>query len=584
MQEKKWRIAQPDPRLARELAQSINVSTLVGQLLINRGVKDKVQSEIFFHPNLNGLSKPVQTKGIEQALVRLNQALRQNEKMLIYGDYDVDGITATVLLVNLFKLFGRSVDYYIPHRIEEGYSLNRRALEQFAKDGVQLLITVDCGICNVDEVAYARQLGMDVIITDHHEPQTKLPQATAVINPKVDATGASASGTVFSGLAGVGVAFKLVWAFTQQFSPEKKASKDFHDFLMDAMALVALGTIADVAPLIGENRILVTYGLDALRHTRLKGLKALLAQCGLDNRSLTTENIAFRIAPRLNAAGRMDTAHLSAELLLTSSESRGQEIVEELEHANRERQRLERRILKAAEDKFLNECDPEDEFMIVLANKNWHPGVIGIVASRLAEKFYRPFALIALRNGQGKGSARSIPDFHLYNALYQCRDLFDSFGGHAAAAGFEIKPRLIPKLKETLNNYIKQNIKQDEFVPSLSVDAAIPLSELNKKLVKEFSRLAPFGSGNPEPILVSNKVLLAGTPSLMGSNEEHLSFYVTQDKKISYRVVAFKQAELIDRISETTKANKSFSIAYTPRINSWRNKETVELFLKDIRF
>lgn len=584
MQDKKWRIAKSEPRLARELAQAIDVSSLIGQLLVNRGIKNAVEGKLFLQPALSGLNDPTRLKGIDQALTRLDQALRQNEKILIYGDYDVDGITATVLLINLFKLIGRSVNYYIPHRIEEGYSLNRQALEQFARDNVQLLITVDCGICDAEEVAYAQKLGMDVIITDHHEPQARLPQATAVINPKVRTAETSSTEPIFTNLAGVGVAFKLAWAFTQRFSAEKKGSKDFHDFLMDAMALVTLGTIADVVPLVSENRILVSYGLDALRHTRLKGLKALLAQCGLDNRPLTADKIAFRIAPRLNAAGRMDTARLSTELLLTSSESRIQEIVEQLEQSNRERQKLERRILETARNKLLEEFDPEEEFMIVLADKNWHPGVIGIVASRLAEEFYRPVALIALRNGQGKGSARSIPDFHLYNALCQCRDLFDAFGGHAAAAGFEIKPRLVPKLKEALNNYIKQTIKQEDFVPTLDVDATIPLTELNKKVVKEFNRLAPFGSGNPEPILVSNKVRLAGTPRLMGNNEDHLSFYVTQDKKVSFRVVAFKQAELIDRISGTSESNQSFSIVYTPRINLWEGRESIELFLKDIRF
>jgi single-stranded-DNA-specific exonuclease len=584
MQDKKWCLAKTEPRLARELAQALGVSPLVGQLLINRGIKDAVQGTLFLQPALNGLNDPAQLNGINQALTRLNQALRQNEKILIYGDYDVDGITATVLLVNLFKLIDRSVSYYIPHRLEEGYSLNHQALDKFAREDVKLLITVDCGICDCEEIAYAKKLGMDIIITDHHEPREMLPQAEAVVNPKMSLSETAPVHPAFIDLAGVGVAFKLVWAFSQQFSPIKKNSKEFHDFLMDAMALVALGTIADVAPLVNENRIFVVYGLEALRYTRLKGLRVLLEQCGLGKRPLNAEDIAFRIAPRLNAAGRMNSARLSAELLLSSAESRIQEIVKELETANHERQRLEGKILQEARDKLLEEFDPEEEFMIVLTDKNWHPGVIGIVASRLAEEFYRPVALITSWNGRGRGSARSIPDFHLYGALAQCRDLFSSFGGHAAAAGFEIEPDLIPKLKMQLNAYLKQSIKPEDFVPSLLLDAEMPLTEITKKLVSDFNRLTPFGAGAPEPLLASTRVRVAGVPRLMGNKEEHLSFYVTQDKTVSFRVVAFKQAGLIEKLTRTTKSNQSFSIAYTPRINVWEGQESIELLLKDIHF
>lgn len=579
MQDKKWCIAKSEPHLARELAQVLGISPLIGQLLVNRGIRTASAGALYLTPSLNGLNDPYQISGMEQALDRLDQALHRKEKILVYGDYDTDGITATVLLVNLFRLIDYPVSHYIPHRIEEGYGLNHAALDKFAHSGVQLLITVDCGIVNFAEIDYARKLGIDVIITDHHEPQAELPQAVAVVNPKIGVIGTSTAN-----LAGVGVVFKLVWAFTQRFSPVRKNSKDFHDFLLDAMALTALGTVADVAPLVNENRVLVTYGLEALRHTRLKGLKALLVRCGLDKRLIQADDIAFRVAPRLNAPGRLDSARLSTDLLLTPAEPMIQEIVKELEESNRERQRLESKILGEARDKLLEEFDPEEEFMVVLADKAWHPGVIGIVASRLAEEFYSPVVLIALRDGQGKGSARSIPQFHLYRTLAQCRDLFDSFGGHAAAAGFEIETALIPELKERLNTYLKQSVKREDFVPTLFIDATIPLTEINKKLVKEIERLTPFGAGAPEPLLASAGVRLAGVPRLMGNKEEHLSFYVTQDNLLSHRVVGFKQAELIEEITRTTKSDHPFSIAYTPRINNWRDEESVELYLKDIQF
>ncbi|MBI4712060.1 MAG: single-stranded-DNA-specific exonuclease RecJ [Planctomycetes bacterium] len=571
---------------ADSLAQALRISPVTTQILINRGISSPAGIKSFLNPDLNSLIDPYKIPGIASAVERINQAIRNKEKIFIYGDYDVDGITSVCLLVKLFKLFGVNANYYIPHRLEENYGLNCAAIDEIAKQGAKLIITVDCGISSIDEVTYAGKLGIDVIITDHHQPDAadKLPEAAAVINPKLP--GGPSECSI---LAGVGVAFKLAWALTSQLSDADKAKRQFHDFLMDAMTLTAVGTVADVAPLIGENRVFTYYGLESLKRTNIGGLKALMETSGVTESDLKAYHIAYRIAPRLNAGGRLANAYSSAELLLIDSQPRITELADYLEETNRQRQKIETKILDEARQ-MVKKMDLDTNFMIVLSSESWHPGVVGIVASRVAREFHRPAVLISLDNQNGKrigrGSARSIPNFHLYDALNNCRHLLASFGGHERAAGLEIEIDRIPEFTALIQEQTRQYLKDEKINPALVIDAEVDFAAINDKLVNEIERLAPFGEGNPEPVLVSHNLTLAGTPRLMGRNSEHLSFFVTTHHKDTktikaFRVIAYKFGNRIELIQKM--ANRKISIVYTLKMNRWRGQDNIELELKDIK-
>lgn len=597
MKQTKWCFVQTDSALAAKLSTQIGLHPLIAQLLVNRGVKDPEQARVFLKPDLAQLTDPFLLPGMDIALKRIDTALRNNEKIVIYGDYDVDGITGTVLLINLFKLINRQVDFYIPHRLEEGYGLNCPSLDQLAQAGTKLIITVDCGISSVTEVAHAKELGMDIIITDHHEPPDILPEAVALINPKLN----TASGQ-FAELAGIGVAFKLVWAFTQRLSPQIKTSPEFQDFLIDAMSLTAIGTLADVVPLIRENRVLAIYGLQLLKNTTMPGLRALMERSGVKRQSIQPWDVGFRIGPRLNASGRLASARLSVELLTAQSDKRVATLVDTLEKANQKRQRIEARILKSAREKINTEIDLVNELVIVLANQNWHQGVIGIVASKLADEFHRPVVLLSLDSTPARGSARSTPQFHLYNALKSCRKLLQALGGHAYAAGLEIEPSRIPEFKQALNQYACQIIKPEDLTPHLTIDQEIPLEMLTKNLVRQIGQLAPFGKGNPEPVLASSNLSIAGTPRLLGANEDHLSFFVKPSSvtlrpgkysetwakdnpgNTAFKVMAYRRSDDLAEILKISQAkNGKINIAYTPELNVWQGKESVVLTLKDYK-
>ena len=575
MLSKKWYYSPSDYKLQRILSDSLGFSPVTAQLLINRGVRTVADAKQFLQPQLSSLSDPLEMAGMKKACQRIDQALQKNEKIIIYGDYDVDGVVGTVLLVNLFKLMGRSVDFYIPHRIEEGYSLNRQAIDKFIKDKVDLVVTVDCGVSSIDEVTYAQKQGLDIIVTDHHRCGAKLPEAVAVINPMI-----ATAGNEVRPLSGVAVAFKLVWAITQGFSSAKKSSREFHDFLMESMSLVALGTIADVTPLTFENRILTSYGLQSLAQTKIPGLKALMEQCRLRGTNIITSDISFRIAPRLNAGGRLGSARMCVELFLSSSEQRIEEIINDLEGANRRRQKIQKEILKDVQMRVEVECDLEREKVIVLAGKDWHPGVIGIVAARIAEEYYRPTFLISVMGESGKGSGRSIPSFHLYDALAGCQELLISFGGHAYAAGVEIDQKMVPRLKEKLDQQARKQLSPEDLIPTLGIDAEIPFVAINRPLLGEIAHLAPFGESNPEPVFSTSKIEVAGTPKLMGRNNNDLAFFAKQQNQ-TFRAVGFRMGGLMDALLNSE--GKDISIVYNLKLNRWRGEESIELILKDVK-
>jgi len=570
----KWVLQPGDPNTARRIAASSGISPIIAQVLVNRGITDLAQAKEFLEPKLESLHDPSLLSGIDRATERIAQAVRRQQKMLVYGDYDVDGMCATAMLLALFDIFHAKADYYLPHRLEEGYGLNAEAIRSIADSGVELMITVDCGVTAVEEAALLRRLGIDLIITDHHEPKHELPEAAAVIDPKIPGDSYPCPN-----LSGTGVAFKLAWNVAREFSRGPRVDPEFRDFIVDATALVAVATISDVVPLLGENRALTCYGLKALQHTKLPGLRALIGTAGLEGKTVSSQDVAWRIGPRLNAAGRLGEAELSVELLSTGSWEEAQQLAECLEESNRRRQETQRRILASARELLAGEFSPERDLGIVLAQPSWHNGVIGIVAGRLADEYHRPSVVISLDGDIGHGSARSVPEVNLFRVLEECEDTLTSYGGHAQAAGLVIRREELAEFKRCFNEAIRHATGGVPMVPTLKVDAEVPLDKLDRRLVRDIEALAPFGEGNREPVFVAQNVRVAGTPRRVGSDGQHLSFYARQDSA-SLKAIGFGLGSLADTIGS---GRKMCSIAYVPFISTYDDAGSIELRIIDIR-
>ena len=574
MTERRWILAPRDSGLEERLANGLHISPVLAQLLINRDVRDVESGRAFLQPQLSGLHDPWLLPDMERASDRIRDAIRSGEKIVIYGDYDVDGISATALLLRCLKMAGANVEYYLPDRIEEGYGLNLKAVEKIIADGVQLIVTVDCGVGAMAEADLARSRGVDLIITDHHEPGHQLPNAFALVNPKIPT-----SRYPFKGLAGVGIAFKLAWALGKSFSAGAKVSEEFKDFLLDAVGLAALGTVADVVPLRDENRVLVKYGLGALEESAAPGIRALIELANLGDRPLDPYVVGFRLAPRLNAAGRLGDAKRSVELLTTESTERAKKIAEELDRENVRRQEIQRKIVDTVRRRIEEEFAGRPPHAIVLADEGWHVGVIGIVASKIAEEFNRPTVLISWDGDVGHGSGRSIENFHLYNALDRCAGMLLSFGGHAQAAGVRLERRNFPKFQEALVEFAQASLTPDDLVPTLHVDGEVMLAMLSRPLVKEIEMLAPLGDGNPAPVLAVSGVTVAGEIRRMGAEGKHISFFARQGDT-SLRAVGFDKAHLAPALSQP---GRLWSIAFAPKINRWNDREDVEMSIEDVK-
>ncbi len=569
----RWLLPRTDPGLSCSLSRELGLSPVTAQVLVNRGVHDGDSARAFLNPQLNDLADPDLLPGIDAAVERILGAVRNREKVLVYGDYDVDGTAATALLVKFFRLLSLDVEYYVPHRIQEGYGLNMAAIAEFKRRGRSLVVTVDCGVSAVAESDYARAEGIDLIVTDHHEPGEQIARACAVVDPKL-----TGSLYPFRDLAGVGVAFKLAWAVAKRFSNGEKMGAEFRTFLLHSLGLVALGTVADVVPLTGENRVLVRHGLRALGSSSGPGLRALMDCARIKNTHLRAADVAYGLGPRLNAAGRMAEAGLAVELMITDDEATALEIAQKLNRHNIDRQKLQNDIFQHAREMLLMRPDFESVRAIVLSHDSWHPGVIGIVASKLVDEFARPAVLIAIDGAVGKGSARSVPGFHLFNALDGLRHRMISFGGHAGAAGFRIAVEHIPELSEHLNT-VAASEAAELFGPSIEVDAEVGLGDLSERLVSELEQLAPHGQANREPLFVVRGLTIAGKPRLMGMKGQHVSFYVSNGT-ISHRAVTFGNgAGLYDQI---IAGARNCSLVFSPRIDTWNGSGEMELRIKDI--
>ncbi len=571
----RWLLPEPDSDLLGRLTKELNIAPPTAQVLINRGVTDPEQGRVFLRPLLNDLADPGLLPGMAAAVERIYQAAHNKEKILVYGDYDVDGTSATALLVRFFRLIGLDVEYYVPHRIEEGYGLNLEALSEFKRRGITLVVTVDCGVSAIAEAEHAQAEGIDLIITDHHEPGGQVATACSVIDPKL-----TGSLYPFRDLSGVGVAFKFAWAVAKHFSDGQKMSDPFRKFLLDSLGLVALGTVADIVPLRGENRVFARYGLQALGMQSGPGLRALIHCARIRSIRLTPRDIAYGLAPRLNAAGRMAEAGLAIELMLTDDAERGEAIARELEKHNVERRKLQKEMFEHAREMLLQQPDFDSSRVAVLAHDSWHPGVIGIVASKLVEEFHRPAALVALDGGVGKGSARSVPGFDLFQALEGFADRLMAFGGHAAAAGFLIAADQVGPLREHLNSAL---VAADPamFLPSLDVDAEIRLGDLTEPFVEELKMLEPHGQGNARPLFLVRGLKIAGQPRLLGTDGRHVSFFLS-DGETGYRAVGFYMGDaLYDRI---IAGERDCSVVAATAFDTWNGTGQIELHLKDVEF
>lgn len=555
-----WRIKVEGGAEAKKFASALGISALTGRVLLARNIKNQKEALSFLNPAIEHLHDPFLLKDMDRAVLRIKRAIKNKEKMLVYGDYDVDGITSVALLLSVLEKLGGRATYHIPNRLVDGYGLGDDIIERCKREGIKLIITVDCGTTDVEEVKKFRKEGIDIIITDHHQPlEGKLPSAYALVNPHREDCGYP-----FKELSGVGVAYKLACAISHE-----ALNLDEH------LDLVSLGSVGDVVSLVGENRVLVKHGLKKLTNTKRLGLRALIKVSGLDRQEeITCMHAGFILGPRINAIGRLGSAKDSLRLLLSCHELEAYHLAQQLADENRARQRLEQQILKEALDRIEREVNFKEDRVIVLDDASWHPGVIGIVASRITERYHRPTIIVSFKGERGKGSGRSIENFHLARALSHCKDTLEEFGGHEYAAGFAIKRHQLPSFKERINALAHNILSPDDLLPKLTIDTRADFSELTKRAVSELNGLAPFGRGNPRPIFASFNLTLKSKPRSLGRNT--LKFWAS-DGNLTYEAVGFGMAD------EFTSLPERFDMAYHVDYEEWNGRNELQLYIKDIR-
>ncbi|MBA3313236.1 MAG: single-stranded-DNA-specific exonuclease RecJ [Planctomycetaceae bacterium] len=571
-----WRFIPHDEPRVRRLSAALGVAPLTAQVLIARGLDEPAAAKVFLSGTLHDLYPPESLPGVIEAAERISTAAKAGRRITIYGDYDVDGVTSVSLLWHCLTLLKAKVDYYIPSRLDEGYGLNCDAIRKLhAEDPSRLLVSVDCGICSVDEAALAKELGLELIITDHHSFGPTLPDAATLVHPRLPG-----STYPFGELCGAGVAFKLAWAICKVMHDGRSASPRMRDFLTDAIGLAALGTVADCVPLRDENRLIVRYGLRAISTRSGPGLKALMLASGIDpKRPADAEAIGFRLAPRINAAGRLGQAGLAVELLTTDKPERAQTLADYLDTLNKERQQVERRMLKEAKELVESHPGGADAAALVLASHDWHPGVVGIVAGRVAEHYQKPAVLIGLdrTTSCGQGSARSFAGFDLHTALMACGQHLIGCGGHKAAAGLRIEASKVDTFREMFCAYVAEHHQPTESDYELLVDAEVRLADVTAAAIRELDTLGPFGQQNPRPSFVATNVELAGPPKTMGEGNRHLALLVRQHSGSPLRAVAFGRSEWAAPMADAGP----LSLHFVAEINRWNGNERVELRLTD---
>lgn len=563
MPKKTWQILKEDRALSEKLAKECGITPITAQILINRGMTDPSAAADFLTSDISSLHDPFLMKDMDKAVLRIKKAVSKGEKVMVYGDYDVDGISAAALLKRVLQDIGCNVISYIPHRVEEGYGLNKEAVKIAHNRDISLLVTVDCGISGKKEVDYLSKLGITTIITDHHKiVEASFPDsAYAVINPlQKDCN------YPFKYLSGVAVAYKVAQALTHGYDYDIKAHLD----------LVALGTIQDMVPQLGENRVLTKCGLSKINESRKKGVQALIDVAGLKGKTISSRQIGYMLGPRINAAGRVSSADLALRLLVTDDDEEAAELAKALDAENRNRQKIENTILTEAVNRVESQINFKEDKVIVLDSDEWHPGVIGIVASRIAERFCRPTVMISFNKNEGKGSGRSIKNFHLFDALNECSGFLSGFGGHADACGIKISRKNLDEFRFKFNDVASRMLAVGDFMPSLTIDMVIPLRLLKQDVIEEIEGLSPHGPGNPRPVLLSKGLKLKSKPIFM--RREGIKMRVT-DGSMTCDAIGFGLHDMMDDIMESV----SFDAAFTPSINRWRDIDTLQLEIVDLK-
>jgi len=561
----------PDAQLVENLCRDIQCHPAVASILVNRHILSAEHASNFFHTSLNHLSPPFSIKDMDAAVDRIISAILRKEKILIFGDYDVDGITATTLFLKFFRRIGARVSYYIPHRITEGFGLKKHHISDVAlPNAINLIITVDCGSDSHDAVAAAKDAGIDIIITDHHMVSGTVPRAVAVVNPKRDL---DPSG--FGDLAGVGVAFYLLVCLRKKLRDADFWKHRKEPNLKKYLDLVALGTLADMVPLTRENRILTKTGVKLIRSTRRRGLNALIGVCGVDKHAIDAEDIVFYMAPRLNASGRMDHASRAVELLIAEEDQKAREIARSLNHLNQDRRSIENKILSQILDHLKQNPDLLQKNSLVLSDRNWPLGILGIVAARIMKQFYRPVVLVTTADGIGKGSARSIPGINLYKGLFACGDHLETFGGHSMAAGLKIRDENIEPFKTRFEHVVSRMAGPLDFIPKITIDYRLDFTDISDRLMDELELLKPFGIGNHEPLFMAENIGIASSKQVGGHHRQMVLKQKTGEAEKRFNAIQFNAG------STGFEKNHFEKIAYRLRRNRWNGRKSAQIVVEE---
>ncbi len=559
----------PEQEASREsLQESLGVGSILAQLLIQRGVNTFDEAKVFFRPELSDLHDPFLIKDMDRAIERLNLALSHNEKILIYGDYDVDGTTAVALVYTFLSRYTHNIDFYIPDRYTEGYGISFKSVDFAAENGFTLVVALDCGIKAVDKVKYAAEKGIDFIICDHHNPGDELPPAVAVLDSKRDDCTYP-----YKHLSGCGVGFKLMQAFAQN------NGIDF-SLLHPLLDLVAVSVASDIVPITGENRVLAFYGLRQLNENPRIGLKGIIDVCKINAKELTISDIVFKIGPRINASGRMHSGREAVELLITQDPEFALQRSTLINNYNEERRDIDKRTTDEAKAQLVMTEGYADRHSIVVYNEEWNKGIVGIVASRLCEEFYKPTVVLTKANGLVSGSARSVKGFDLYSAIDSCHDLLENFGGHLYAAGLTMREENVEAFAKSFEDFVSQNIKQEQLTPQIEIDAEMPFSELSPRFFRILKQFAPFGPCNMKPVFCTRRVYDAGGSRAVGKDKAHLKLELRDESGENvFSGIAFHMS----RFAEPLKAHQPIDICYTLEENSFNGITTMQLQVRDIK-
>ena len=554
--------------ITNELAKEIDLHPVLVELLVNKGIESAEEADRYLHPKLEDLHDPFLLPDMDKAIRRIEKALGNKERILIYGDYDVDGTTAVSLVYKFFRGITNNIDYYIPDRYDEGYGISFQGIDYAVKTGVTLIISLDCGIKAVSKVAYAKEQGIDFIICDHHMPDDCLPEAVAVVDAKrLDSV------YPYDELSGCGVGFKLVQAFSQ------RNGYPFSD-IEPLLDLVAVSIASDIVPLTGENRIMIHYGLKQLNSNPSFGLRGIIEICGLHRKQITVNDIVFKIGPRINASGRMMNGKEAVDLMLAGDMTAAREKSKNIDKYNEDRRELDKRITDEAINYIDKHIDIDNLKSIVLYDENWHKGIVGIVASRLTEKFYRPAVVLTKSNGMISGSARSVPGYDVYKAIESCRDILENFGGHMYAAGLTLKEEHLKEFTDRFNSLSFDGIEPGMMLPQITVDAEISLSQITPKFIADLKLFSPFGPENENPVFLSRNVLDSGNSKLVGKGFRHIKLELKdQTREAPMPGIAFCQQDFFQKI----KGGEPVDICYTLEENTHGSRSFMQLMIKDIR-